>query len=110
MTGTTIDRTITPVDAATGETLSTNFHGVFAEDGTVLVSDVGLADSPDDGLLFVFEDDGALDGDVETESVGGPATMLGNPVDAVLLDDAAIVAEKSNDAILVFEERGEPER
>ena len=102
MADTAVDRTVTPVDAA-GMQLSTNFHGVFVEGSSVLVSDVGSADSPSDGLLFTFEDDGTLDGNVETESIGGPATMLGNPVDVVLLGGAAIVAEKSNDALLVFE-------
>ena len=99
-----IDRTLTPVDAA-GAKLSSNFHGVFVEDGTILVSDVGAVTmGPNsDGLLFTFDEDGAIDGNVETAAVGGPATMLGNPVDLVLLNGAAIVAEKTNDALLVFE-------
>ena len=99
-----IDRTLTPVDAD-GAQLSTNFHGVFVEDGTILVSDVGAVTTGanSDGLLFTFDEDGTIDGNVETTAVGGPATMLGNPVDLVLLDGAAIVAEKTNDALLVFE-------
>ena len=100
-----LDRTVTPVDGE-GNVLSTNFHGVFVEDGTVLVSDVGDAASPTDGLLFVFEDgdDASLDGNVETASIGGPTTMLGNPVDVVLVGGTAIVAEKSNDVLLAFED------
>ena len=97
-----LDRIVTPV-GDDGTKLSTNFHGVFIEDDAVLVSDVGSADSPTDGLLFTFTDDGSLDGDVPSTGIGGPATMLGNPVDVVLLDGTAIVAEKSNDVILAFE-------
>ncbi|ASJ70785.1 hypothetical protein [Granulosicoccus antarcticus] len=81
---------------------SINFHGVSAENGTVLVSDIGSADSASDGALYVFSDDGTLDGEVTATPIAGPATLLGNPVDVVLLDGNAIVAEKSNDAILVF--------
>ena len=82
--------------------MATNFHGVSAENDRVLVSDVGDADSATDGRLFVFTDDGSINGNVALASVGGPATMLGNPVDVILKDGNAIVAEKSNDAILVF--------
>ena len=99
-----LDRIVTPVDAS-GTTLSTNLHGVYVEGDSVLVSDVGATTmGPNsDGLLFTFTDDGTLDGNVETTSIGGPATMLGNPVDVVLLDGNAIVAEKTNDLVLVFE-------
>ena len=98
-----IDRTLTPVDAD-GNKLSSNFHGVFVENGTILVSDVGseTMGPNSDGLLFTFTDEGS-DGEIETMAVGGPATLLGNPVDLVLLNGAAIVAEKTNDALLVFE-------
>lgn len=101
--GPAVDRMITPVDEA-GAKVSVNLHGVHVEDGTVLLSDVGSADSATDGQLFVFDDDGSVDGDVTVSPVGGPATLLGNPVDALLRDGSAIVAEKSNDAILVFED------
>ena len=104
--GTAVDRTVTFAAGAS------NLHGVFAENGTVLVSDVGAATAPDDegdfgadGQLFVLDDGaGDLDGEVDVEPIGGPATMLGNPVDVVLLDGDAIVAEKVNDALLVFED------
>ena len=104
--GDAVDRLVTFAAGAS------NLHGVFAEDGTVLVTDVGAATTPDngdafgsDGQLFVLDDsEGDLDGEVDVAPVAGPATMLGNPVDAVLLDGAAIVAEKVNDALLVFED------
>lgn len=98
-----IDRTLSVVDAD-GMQLSVNFHGVAVENGMVLVSDVGSPDSPSDGALYVFADDGVLDGEQNSAAVAGPATMLGNPVDVLLVDGAAIVAEKSNDAVLVFNE------
>lgn len=98
-----LDRTVTPVGTDGTTKLSTNFHGVSVEGDTVLVSDVGDAASADDGLLFTFTDDDSLDGDVQSAAIGGPATMLGNPVDVVLLGGTAIVAEKSNDVILAFE-------
>lgn len=96
-----LDRMVTVVDAD-GRQQSINFHGVSAENGMVLVSDVGSADSPTDGALYVFSDDGTLDGEVALVPVSGPATMLGNPVDVLLVNGDAIVAEKSNNAILVF--------
>ncbi len=97
------DRTVTPVDE-NGAPLSINFHGIYAEGDSLLVSDVGDAAIADDGQLFVFTESATLDGDVTATSViGGPATMLGNPVDAVLKDGSAIIAEKSNDMILVFD-------
>ena len=103
---TPVDRLVLPVDAD-GRALSTNLHGVFVEDGIVLVTDVG-ADTVgpnSDGRLFVLDDaDGTLDGPVETAFVGGPSTRLGNPVDAVLLDGRAIVAEKTGGALLVFDD------
>lgn len=96
-----LDRIITVVDSD-GTQQSVNFHGVSAENAMVLVSDVGSADSPTDGALYLFSDDGSLNGEVMLEPVSGPATMLGNPVDVLLIDGDAIVAEKSNNAILVF--------
>ncbi len=96
-----IDRMIRVVDDE-GMQRSVNFHGVAVENGSVLVSDVGSADSATDGALYVFADDGELDGDQNTTAIEGPMTLLGNPVDVLLVDGSAIVAEKSNDAILVF--------
>ncbi len=95
-------RALTPVDAD-GAKVSVNLHGVYAEDGRVVVTDVGDAASASDGALFVFTDDGSIDGSLgNVVRIAGDATALGNPVDVVLEDDSAIVAEKSNDALLVF--------
>ncbi|MGQ7843042.1 hypothetical protein ACUNV4_01100 [Granulosicoccus sp. 3-233] len=96
-----IDRMVSVVDAD-GMQRSVNFHGVAVEDGMVLVSDVGSADSATDGALYVFADDGELNGEQSVDAIEGPATLLGNPVDVLLVEGSAIVAEKSNDAILVF--------
>ena len=97
-----VTRTITPV-GEDGEQNSINLHGVGLEGDAVLLSDVGSAAVATDGALFVFTDDGDMDGDVAMTPIAGPATMLGNPVDLILQDGAAIVAEKSNNAVLVFE-------
>ena len=96
------DRLITPVDDD-GAQVSVNLHGVFVEDGVLLVTDVGSADSPTDGALFTFADDGTLDGETTAFTmIAGPATQLGNPVDAILDGGSAVVAEKSNDQLLTF--------
>jgi len=96
------DRLVTPVDDA-GMPVSINFHGVFVADGTILVSDVGDAMSASDGALFVFSDDDDLNGEVTAFTrIAGATTLLGNPVDVILDNGAAIVAEKSNDLLLTF--------
>ncbi|MEZ5653567.1 MAG: hypothetical protein R3E87_23780 [Burkholderiaceae bacterium] len=95
-------RMITPVDSM-GNKVSVNFHGVFADGVTVVVTDVGDAGSADDGAMFVFTDNGGLDGTTTSFGrVAGNSTVLGNPVDVVLSNGSAIIAEKSNDALLVF--------
>lgn len=100
------NRSITPVDGD-GSKLSVNFHGVYAEGDALVVTDVGDAASASDGAVFVFTDDGSLDGNVGGFTrIAGDATRLGNPVDVVLKDGSAIVAEKSNDALLVFNQVG----
>lgn len=96
-----VDRTVTPVDENAMK-LSVNLHGVGLEGGVVLLSDIGDAAVADDGALFVFSDDGTINNNVIMTPIAGPATMLGNPVDVILQDGAAIVAEQSNNVILVF--------
>ena len=98
-----VDRTVTPVDEF-GVKVSVNLHGVGLEGDVVLLSDVGDATIADDGALYVFSDDGTVVNNVNMPRIAGPATMLGNPVDVILQGGAAIVAEKSNNAILVFED------
>lgn len=96
------DRMITPVDG-NGDQVSVNLHGVSTEGTTVVLSDVGSAMSPTDGMLFTFTDDGLINGSLGSFSqIGGDSTMLGNPVDVVLSNGSAIVAEKSNDKLIVY--------
>lgn len=85
--------------------ISVNLHGIVYDNLTdkLVVSDVGLASSSDDGALFVIENASTVDGNVPvSRSIAGPQSMLGNPVDITITDTTLRVAEKSNDAILVF--------
>ncbi|WP_421134071.1 hypothetical protein [Alteromonas sp. A079] len=88
-----------------GNQISVNLHGIVYEpmSDRLIVSDVGDASIADDGQLFVIESAASADGSVvPTRQIGGTNTMLGNPVDIVLTGSDLRVAEKSNDAILVF--------
>ncbi|GAA4949379.1 hypothetical protein GCM10025791_31990 [Halioxenophilus aromaticivorans] len=100
----TPNRIITPVDGD-GNILSINSHGI-AYDATgdrLVVSDVGDADVATDGAIFVIESAASADGNTSVaRHISGPTTMLGNPVDIVLNGSELRVAEKSNDAILVY--------
>ena len=98
-----VSRRVTPVDE-TGMKVSVNLHGVGLEGSVVLLSDVGDAAIADDGALFMFSDDGTVVNNVNMTRIAGPLSMLGNPVDVILQEGDAIVAEKSNNAILVFED------
>lgn len=103
-----VDRMIIPSNEIL-EPMATNLHGVAVKDNgdtnRLLVSDIGDPASATDGRIFFLVDDGLRDGPtIATEySIYGSDTMLGNPVDLLLLDDALIVAEKSNDLLLVFD-------
>lgn len=100
----TVMRSIVPADAD-GNQLSVNLHGIVYDAGSdrLVVSDVGDAAVADDGQLFVLENAAVADGNtVPARQVGGPMSMLGNPVDIILTGTTLRVAEKSNDAILVF--------
>jgi hypothetical protein len=100
----TVTRTIVPSDAD-GNQISINLHGIVYEamSNRLVVSDVGDASVADDGQLFVIESAASADGMVvPTRVVGGASTQLGNPVDIILSGSDLRVAEKSNDAILVF--------
>ena len=100
----TVMRTIVPADAD-GNQLSVNLHGIVydASGDRLIVSDVGDAAVADDGQLFVLNNAAMADGNtVPARQVGGPMSMLGNPVDIILTGTTLRVAEKSNDAILVF--------
>jgi hypothetical protein len=97
-------RTIVP--AQNGNKVSINLHGVAYSDGVLYLSDVGDAMNATDGQIFRIEDVDAADGSTEVDQriQGGD---LGNPVDLEVRAqnlDAVYVAEKSNDALLVYEE------
>lgn len=97
-------RLITPSDEAQS-TISVNIHGIVYDRTTdkLILSDVGDAASATDGSLFVIGNASSANGNVSVErSISGPSSMLGNPVDIVLTGTDLRVAEKSNDAILVF--------
>ena len=108
---TTPSRTLTPVDGD-GVQVSANMHGIDVRTGdpaAVIVSDVGAITSGEgagaDGALFRINDDGVIDGDVPPTGyymVTGDQTQLGNPVDLTVSGTNVIVAEKTNDLILGF--------
>jgi hypothetical protein len=94
-------RVITPDSAG----MTSNMHGIGydADSDTLVVTDVGDAAIADDGRLYVIENASTANGTVTpARTVNGPDTLLGNPVDLVLDGSTAYIAEKSNDAILVY--------
>jgi hypothetical protein len=94
-------RTITPGDGAS----ISNIHGIAyrADTDTLVVTDVGDAAVADDGKVYVISNASSASGMVTPDrTLAGPATMLGNPVDLILEGNKAFIAEKSNDAILVY--------
>ena len=97
-------RSITPVNAE-GMQVSVNLHGIAYDrlSDKLVLSDVGSASDASDGSLFVLNNISVADGEViPSRVITGPATQLGNPVDIVLSGTELRVAEKANDAILVF--------
>ena len=103
-------RVVTPSDGVAQ--ISTNLHGIaydFDADA-VIVTDVGAANSKaspsfaSDGSIYVFFGGTVIDGMVVPDrSISGPSTLLGNPVDCLLVDDSLYVAEKANDFLLRFD-------
>ena len=97
-------RSVVPSDAD-GNQLSINLHGIVYEpmSNRIVLSDVGDAAVADDGQIFVLDNVSTADGaTVPTRVISGATTQLGNPVDIILTGSDLRVAEKSNDAILVF--------
>ncbi|MBZ9611862.1 collagen-like triple helix repeat-containing protein [Rheinheimera maricola] len=97
-------RNIVPSDAA-GKQISVNLHGIAYDRSTdkMVLSDVGSASDASDGALFVINNVSVADGAVvPARTIKGPETQLGNPVDIVLSGTELRVAEKANDAVLVF--------
>jgi len=84
---------------------TTNFHGIDYDQAgdRLVVSDVGSATDASDGRLYVFDNASTATGSVTPSvSIFGPTTLLGNPVDVQLDGSDVRIAEKSNDAILVY--------
>lgn len=104
MNANSANRIITPADGD-GTPVSVNSHGIAydADSDRLVVSDVGDAAVADDGAIFVIDDASTAMGNVSVaRHIAGPDTLLGNPVDIVLSGSELRVAEKSNDAILVY--------
>ncbi len=98
--------TIIPSDAD-GNQISVNLHGIDYDAATdsLILTDVGSADSPTDGQLFVIPNTMDATGNTTVSlQIGGPQSLLGNPVDVVFDGQSAFVAEKSNDAVLRFDD------
>ncbi|WP_417217247.1 hypothetical protein [Alcanivorax sp.] len=98
---TTPSRTITPDSAGP----VSNIHGIAyqSDSDTLVITDVGDAAVADDGRLYVIGNASTANGSVTpSRSLAGPATLMGNPVDLVLDGNKAYIAEKSNDAVLVY--------
>ena len=86
---------------------SVNLHGIdYDRTGDrLVVSDVGLAGSPDDGKLYVVANASTANGVVTaTTTFAGANTRLGNPVDLDLDGTDVRIAEKANGggALLVY--------
>ncbi|MBL7250246.1 YncE family protein [Alloalcanivorax marinus] len=97
----TPSRTLTPDSAGA----VSNIHGIAyrADTDTLVITDVGDVGVADDGRLYVIENAASADGTVTpSRTLAGPATTLGNPVDLILDGDTAYIAEKSNDAVLIY--------
>lgn len=102
--GATAPKLIVPSDAD-GNQISVNLHGVAydAASDTVILSDVGSADSPTDGQIFTISNVMMAEGNVAVDvAIAGPESMLGNPVDLIWDGSGIYVAEKSNDMILYY--------
>ncbi len=99
-------KTIVPSDVD-GNKISVNLHGIWYNAATdeLILTDVGDAASAEDGALFVIANAMTAVGNTPVSvMVAGPESMLGNPVDVVFDGRSAYVAEKSNDAILRFDD------
>lgn len=96
-----------PPDRVIDATELDNAHGISYDPVTdsLVVSDVGaITTGPNnDGQIFVFASASTADGLVTPQAIiGGPNTLLGNPVDIDLQGPDLRVAEKTNDQILIF--------
>jgi uncharacterized surface protein with fasciclin (FAS1) repeats len=95
---------IVPSDAD-GNQISVNLHGVDydAASDTVILTDVGAADSNSDGMIFTISGVSMATGNLPVDlAIAGPESMLGNPVDVVWDGSGAFVAEKANDMLFYY--------
>lgn len=98
-------RLIVPTDGA--EKISVNLHGIHydAASKVLILSDVGDAMSATDGAIFLIADADTADDEVTVlAAIRGDQTRLGNPVDIIFDGTSLFVAEKSNSAILRYDE------
>lgn len=97
-------RIITPMVAPA----ATNIHGIAynADTDQLVVSDVGDgAVLTGDGSIYVIDNASMANGPVApSRTIRGAATQLGNPVDLILIDGDARVAEKGANQLLVFQD------
>ncbi|HEY9810585.1 MAG TPA: hypothetical protein V6D13_14750 [Halomicronema sp.] len=99
-------RIITPFDPSGANKISVNLHGIIyvASTDTLLISDVGSAQSATDGQLFVINNASTANGNKAVRAqIAGSNTFLGNPVDITFDGTNLYVAEKSNNAIFRFD-------
>jgi hypothetical protein len=98
------DRIIIPTDSE-GQKISVNLHGIDVDydNNTVILSDVGDAQSSEDGQIFVMIAISISDGPTPVDlRIAGDQTGLGNPVDLIYDGDGIFIAEKANDSVLYY--------
>lgn len=82
-----------------------NMHGIayVASTDQIIATDVGDAGSAEDGMLYVIDNGMSVIGSVAPRlTISGAESMLGNPVDLAFDGSSALIAEKSNNALLVY--------
>lgn len=100
-------RLITPGDGGTAFAAPTNIHGIDYDSASdsLIISDVADPASADDGKIYVVPG-AATASDITdvTVNIAGASTNLGNPVDLMFDGVNIYVAEKSNGAVLRFDD------
>lgn len=99
----TPNRTIDPDDQSGFP--DTNLHGIVhdAASDRLILSDVGSAVVANDGRIYVLDNASTANGVTALRlEIAGPSTTLGNPVDLAFDGTNLFVAEKSNNAILRY--------
>jgi hypothetical protein len=102
--GAVASRVITPANAD-GEKISVNLHGLVYDEpsDSLIVTDVGAADNNKDGDIFVIPAISTANGNTAVSlHILGPASRLGNPVDAWWDGSGLYVAEKANRGVFYF--------